>query len=81
MAELLEFGVQAAIGVIAMTFGIISGAVSAVSAVGWLGDLPWLATTDTGEVGPMGAAMSLVMIAGFGSASVLSLRAARRMLK
>ena len=74
---------QAAIGIVALSFGLLSGAVSAVSAVGWLGDLPSvIVASQSGEGdGYAVAAPSLVMIAGFGSTSVLLLRAARRMLR
>ena len=74
---------QAALGIVALTFGLLSGAVSLVSAVGWLGDLPSVVVgSASGEsAGYAVAAVSLLMIAGFGSTSVLLLRAARRMLK
>ena len=74
---------QAAFGIVALTFGLLTGAVSAVSAVGWLGDLPTVfVAADSGERTSYAvAALSLLMIAGFGSTSVLLLRAARRLLR
>lgn len=72
---------QAALGLVALTFGILSGAVSAVSAVGWLSDVPWIVTAGAPAFGVTAPILSLVMIAGFASTSVLLLRAARRMLK
>ena len=71
---------QAAFGILFLTFGVASGAVSAVSALGWLGDLPWLMTAGVSEFGLAAPALSLLMIAGFASTSVLLLRGARRLL-
>ncbi|HEY3812551.1 MAG TPA: hypothetical protein VGL66_04950 [Caulobacteraceae bacterium] len=74
-------GVQAALGLVALTFGIFSGAVSAVSAIGWLSDLPWLITAGGPAFGAVAPTLSLLMIAGFASTSILLLRGARRLLK
>jgi hypothetical protein len=78
MPRTRERGVQAVFGVLALTFGVLTGAVSVVSAVGWVASLPEVFVDDWAAGSRL---IALVMIAGFGSVSVLLLRAARRLLR